>query len=57
MKTRQDQLAAVLAAGELPMMARYIALPDAGFGLDTLLEYGVQRILDGLAPIVEAAAE
>jgi AcrR family transcriptional regulator len=56
MKARQHQLADVLAEGKLPMMARYTALPSAGLGLDTLLEYGLQRLLDGLAPLVEAAA-
>jgi AcrR family transcriptional regulator len=49
MQARADQLAAVLAGGDLPMMARYVTAPGAGFGLDELMEYGLRRMLDGLA--------
>jgi DNA-binding transcriptional regulator YhcF (GntR family) len=49
MQARQDQLATVLASGDLPMIARYVTAPGAGFDLDELMEYGLRRILDGLA--------
>ena len=53
MLAQQDRLSAVLASGQLPMMARFIAADDREFDLDTLLEFGVQRLLDGLAPLLD----
>ncbi|GIM88540.1 TetR/AcrR family transcriptional regulator C-terminal domain-containing protein [Paractinoplanes toevensis] len=53
-ETQQQRFAAVLATGKLPMMARFAATGDE-FGLDVLLEFGLQRLLDGLAPLVDRA--
>ncbi|MFI5890661.1 TetR/AcrR family transcriptional regulator C-terminal domain-containing protein [Actinoplanes sp. NPDC051513] len=53
MRARFDQLEAVLATGRLPMIARFIA-SDERFDLDLLLEFGLQRLLDGLEPLVGA---
>jgi DNA-binding transcriptional regulator YhcF (GntR family) len=53
MRAQQDRFAAVLATGRLPMMARYLADDDREFDLDTLLEFGLQRLLDGLTPLLE----
>ncbi|WP_245924003.1 TetR/AcrR family transcriptional regulator [Paractinoplanes atraurantiacus] len=44
-----ERFAAVLGTGKLPLMARYITEGDHDFNLDVLLEYGLQRLLDGLA--------
>ena len=43
----------MLATGRLPMMARYLAAGDRGFGLDTLVEFGLQRLLSGLAEVID----
>ncbi|MGX6606072.1 TetR/AcrR family transcriptional regulator C-terminal domain-containing protein [Micromonosporaceae bacterium Da 78-11] len=52
MQTQQDRFTAVLATGRLPMMARFMAADDRRFTLDTLLEFGLQRLLDGLEPLL-----
>jgi AcrR family transcriptional regulator len=49
MRAQQDRFAAVVEGGTLPLIARYATSPDAGFELDELLEFGLQRLLDGLA--------
>jgi hypothetical protein len=53
MQSQQDRIAAVLATGQLPMMARFMAADDREFHLDTLLEFGLQRLLDGLTPLLD----
>jgi hypothetical protein len=55
MRARFDQLEAVPATGRLPRIARFI---DSGrrFDLDLLLDFGLQRLLDGLTPMVSSAA-
>ncbi|GAA0449687.1 GntR family transcriptional regulator [Paractinoplanes deccanensis] len=52
MEAQQDRFAAVLATGKLPLMARFMA-GDHEFGLDLLLDYGLQRLLDGLAAVMK----
>jgi DNA-binding transcriptional regulator YhcF (GntR family) len=54
MRAQQVRLAAVLATGELPMIARFVEADDSEFGLDLLLEFGLQRLLDGLEHWVSA---
>lgn len=51
---QQSRLAAILATGELPMMARFIAA-DRPFDLDILVEFGLQRLLDGLERLLSGA--
>ncbi|WP_250005646.1 TetR/AcrR family transcriptional regulator C-terminal domain-containing protein [Actinoplanes sp. M2I2] len=48
MDTQRRRFTAVLAAGRLPLMARFMATSDRELNLDMLLEYGLQRLLDGL---------
>jgi AcrR family transcriptional regulator len=55
MDAQKDRLATILAGGELPMMARFIA-QDSHFDLDILLEFGLQRLLDGLAAVLPQTA-
>lgn len=46
--TQQQRFTEVLATGRLPLMARFMASTDRELTLDLLLEYGLQRLLDGL---------
>jgi DNA-binding transcriptional regulator YhcF (GntR family) len=55
MNAQQDRFAAVLAGGGFPMMERYATEPDADFGLDELMEYGLQRLLDGIDRVIAGA--
>lgn len=48
MRAHQGRLAAALATGKLPLIARFIDAGDSEFDLDLLLEFGLQRLLDGL---------
>ncbi|MFF5291577.1 TetR/AcrR family transcriptional regulator C-terminal domain-containing protein [Paractinoplanes globisporus] len=52
LEEREQQLAAVLASGRLPMMARALTGDDLEFDLDILLEFGLQRLLDGLETLM-----
>ena len=47
--TQQQRFAEILATGKLPLMARFIATPGHELDLDILLDYGLTRLLDGLA--------
>lgn len=51
-QTQQNRFAAVLATGRLPMMSRFLAGDDQSFDLDLLVEFGLQRILDGLERLI-----
>jgi DNA-binding transcriptional regulator YhcF (GntR family) len=53
MQAQEDRFSAVLASGRLPLIARFVADDDHEFDLDILLEFGLQRLLDGLAPLVD----
>jgi DNA-binding transcriptional regulator YhcF (GntR family) len=50
MDTQQGRLAAILHNGSYPLMARAISDENLEFDLDRLMEFGLQRLLDGLAP-------
>jgi DNA-binding transcriptional regulator YhcF (GntR family) len=47
--TQQQRFAAVMATGRLPLMARFMATPGHELDLDILLDFGLARLLDGLA--------
>jgi DNA-binding transcriptional regulator YhcF (GntR family) len=51
---RQDRFAELLNGGDLPLIARFANRPDAAMTLDDLLEFGLQRLLDGLARLLSA---
>jgi hypothetical protein len=55
MRAQQDRFAAVLAGGGFPMMTKYVTTPEADFGLDELMEYGLQRLLDGIDLLLSAS--
>ncbi|GLL01544.1 TetR/AcrR family transcriptional regulator C-terminal domain-containing protein [Dactylosporangium matsuzakiense] len=53
MQAQQERISAVLADGRHPLMTAFITGPEAAhFSLDGLFEFGLQRLLDGLAPLL-----
>ena len=52
MQTQEPAMMAILAAGAFPRFERLIA-SDLEFDLDTLFEYGLQRLLDGFATVLD----
>jgi AcrR family transcriptional regulator len=53
MSGQEARFAEVMASGRFPMLARYLTRePD--FDLDQLMEFGLQRLLDGLARLMPA---
>ena len=51
--TQQDRLGAILDTGRYPMITRAVADDDLDITVDRLMEFGLQRLLDGLAPVLE----
>ncbi|GGM12051.1 TetR/AcrR family transcriptional regulator C-terminal domain-containing protein [Dactylosporangium sucinum] len=54
MESQEARFAAVLATGKLPMLSGFLAT-DPSFDLDLLMEFGLQRLLDGLSALLDAA--
>ncbi|WP_433288665.1 TetR/AcrR family transcriptional regulator C-terminal domain-containing protein [Micromonospora sp. CA-244673] len=52
MDAQEERIGAVLADGRLPLMARFITADEGVWNLDMLFEFGLQRLLDGLAPLL-----
>jgi hypothetical protein len=50
--TQGEALAATLRSGSFPILAGISARDDVDLTLDTLFEFGLQRMLDGIAPLV-----
>ncbi|MFC4059686.1 TetR/AcrR family transcriptional regulator C-terminal domain-containing protein [Planomonospora corallina] len=48
---QSDALTATLRSGSFPILARISARDDVDLTLDTLFEFGLQRMLDGIAPL------
>lgn len=55
MDTQQAGLEAMLADGRFPTFRRF-AMTSYDFDLDTLFEFGLQRLLDGIAALIDGAA-
>jgi DNA-binding GntR family transcriptional regulator len=53
LQARQARLAETLSSGRFPMIARFVTADDVEFDLDLLMEFGLQRLLDGLAPLLD----
>ena len=51
MSAQGERFAEVMASGGYPMLSRYLTRGPE-FDLDQLMEFGLQRLLDGLAPLV-----
>ncbi|MCY1145677.1 TetR/AcrR family transcriptional regulator C-terminal domain-containing protein [Actinoplanes sp. Pm04-4] len=49
MDAQEERFVEVLTSGRLPLMARFMASSERELTLDSLLEYGLQRLLDGLS--------
>jgi DNA-binding transcriptional regulator YhcF (GntR family) len=54
MTAQEAQFRAVFAGGAFPTLARMSAQPEIDLGLDTLFEFGLARLLDGLATFLGA---
>ncbi|MEU1687862.1 TetR/AcrR family transcriptional regulator C-terminal domain-containing protein [Micromonospora sp. NPDC005707] len=52
MDAQEERIGTVLADGRLPLMARFITADEGVWNLDMLFEFGLQRLLDGLAPLL-----
>jgi DNA-binding transcriptional regulator YhcF (GntR family) len=52
MEAQEERFGTVLADGRLPLMARFLTADDVVWNLDVLFEFGLQRLLDGLAPLL-----
>jgi DNA-binding transcriptional regulator YhcF (GntR family) len=48
MEAQQARLQAAIADGRMPIMREYMAEPEHEFSLDLLMEFGLQRLLDGM---------
>jgi DNA-binding transcriptional regulator YhcF (GntR family) len=51
--TQQARLVAILGSGNYPMLLRSVSDETLEFTVDRLMEFGLQRLLDGLAPVLE----
>jgi hypothetical protein len=56
MAAQDRQLREIFASGRFPMLARISTGPDIDGNLDSLFEFGLDQLLDGLAARVSSAA-
>ena len=49
-------LGTMLASGAFPLLSSTSARPDVRMDLETLFEFGLQRLLDGLSVLIEGDA-
>jgi DNA-binding transcriptional regulator YhcF (GntR family) len=54
LQSQGAQFADVLASGRYPHLARVFATPEVDLDLDTLFEFGLERLLDGYAALIDA---
>ncbi|WP_121157056.1 hypothetical protein [Micromonospora pisi] len=52
MRARRESLAAMFAAGSFRLLASTAGRRDVDLNFDSLFEFGLQRLLDGLAPLL-----
>jgi AcrR family transcriptional regulator len=55
LETQESQLDTILSPGQYPMFERLIR-EEYDFSLDRIFEFGLQRLLDGLATLIEETA-
>jgi hypothetical protein len=53
LESQGAQFARVVAAGGYPRLARLIATAEVDLDLDRLFEFGLERLLDGYAALIE----
>ncbi|WP_433718598.1 TetR/AcrR family transcriptional regulator C-terminal domain-containing protein [Actinoplanes sp. CA-051413] len=51
--SQQNRLGEILSSGRYPFMHRAVSDPALEFDVDRLMEFGLQRLLDGLEPVLE----
>ena len=51
--SQTTQFTRVLGSGRFPYLARVFAAPEVDLDLDTLFEFGLERLLDGYAALLE----
>jgi hypothetical protein len=51
--TQEHRLGEILGSGRYPLMHRAVTDPALEFDVDRLMEFGLQRLLDGLEPVLE----
>ena len=56
LESQGSTMAAILASGSFPMMSRLLAQLDFDFDLDTMFEFGLQRVLDGIGVLIAERA-
>lgn len=54
MESQDSTFTAIVASGPFPMLSSIAAQPDFDFDLDTLFEFGLKLILDGLAALIQS---
>lgn len=55
MESQDSAMAEIMASGRYPTLATMDGQPDIDFSLDTLFEFGLQRMLDGLAVFLDSS--
>jgi hypothetical protein len=53
MQTQEAEFERVLRSGRFPVMTRAVTAPGFEFDLDAVFEFGLQRMLDGLACLLD----
>jgi hypothetical protein len=54
MQTQEERMAAIALSGEFPVLARVVE-KDIDFNLESFFEFGLQRMLDGLAVLISGS--
>ena len=55
MDSQEPQLKELIATGRFPTLARVLGIDGYDFNLDELFEFGLQRLLDGVAALLASA--
>jgi hypothetical protein len=53
LESRGADFARVSASGQYPQLARVIAAPAVDLDVDTLFDFGLERLLDGYAALID----
>jgi len=56
LETQTKQFQHIMASGQFPQLARIFQAPGVDLDLDTLFEFGLQRLLDGYAALIQQHA-
>jgi AcrR family transcriptional regulator len=54
MQSQDETLTTIFASGRFPMLSSIAAQPDFDLDLDTLFEFGLKLLLDGLAVLIQS---